>query len=242
MKRPGHYRYNVSQPWQGQAQPAPEPPPPDATKTPARPAGIASDVAVPLLQAGITGLLLGGLIALAAKALGAPVDGWQLWGVLALSFVTVAWMVLLLDTRKLLRVIEERWGVDLDGDGQIGQPERIRHELTVTVQLDKNHRKIIDTENLGIDAEQLILFARGIVAGRDFTEGTWGGEKAIFASLPKFRQVLAALEKDGIIERVNPGASNSTYRRTRPGRRFFEEVAGYSLTHTHAMGSRVQDE
>ena len=91
-------------------------------QTPTRQPGIAADCIVPLFQAIVTGALVAGVITFvlgqsdyAGKL--SPVF-FGVW----LSVAALAWLFLLADTRRLLRVIEELTGLDIDGDGQVGKP------------------------------------------------------------------------------------------------------------------------
>lgn len=93
------------------------------TAKPAREANVSSDVAVPLLQAAITGGLLAIPATLLAKALVPDADGLKLYAILASGFMCIAWMVLLGEHRKLLWLIEGVTGHDLDGDKSVGQPQ-----------------------------------------------------------------------------------------------------------------------
>jgi hypothetical protein len=98
------------------------------TETPVRGAGIISDLQVPLGQAITTGVLLGALVGFAADKWGLVTSAaglLSLWLQAAVVIGAVVWLVLLVDTRKLLRTIEKVVGLDLDGDGHKGQPERV---------------------------------------------------------------------------------------------------------------------
>jgi hypothetical protein len=94
---------------------------------PARPAAFGADLRVPIGQALVTGLLIGGLVAfLVARIL----PGWggvlDLWLGLGLAIAAATWLLLLVETRRLLWAIERVAGLDLNGDGAQGEPaERV---------------------------------------------------------------------------------------------------------------------
>ncbi len=91
-------------------------------RRPARSANIESDVAVPGVQALITGLIGGIAGGIVAMLVHAP-KPWA-WG-LAIGVITTAvtWILLLVDHRQLLWEIEEVIGRDLDDDGIVGDPD-----------------------------------------------------------------------------------------------------------------------
>lgn len=98
------------------------------TTIPTRPASFIADVVVPLVQALVTGALLGGLVVFALGELspGWAVEPFKVWAGVGLAISTVAWMVLLGQTRRLLWTIEKLTGLDLDGDQRAGKPtERV---------------------------------------------------------------------------------------------------------------------
>jgi len=95
---------------------------------PSRAANLASDLLVPLGQALVTGGLLAGLAVflLGELAPGWDVNRWKVWAALALGISAVAWLLLLGQTRRLLWSLERVTGLDLDRDGQAGEPaERV---------------------------------------------------------------------------------------------------------------------
>jgi hypothetical protein len=82
------------------------------------------DFLVPAAQAGLTGLLLGALLAALLWLFVPDLEAHPLaiWAGATLVIVAVAWLLLLVDTRKLLWNIERLTGQDLDGDQEIGRP------------------------------------------------------------------------------------------------------------------------
>ena len=104
--------------------------------TPGRLADLRSDVAVPIAQGAAVGIALGAAAGVIVLVFGFGLDGWQRWAmagkvtagaaVLATA-AAIVWLVI--DHRRHLWE-RERWlDRDLDGDGVIGEPERVRVEL-----------------------------------------------------------------------------------------------------------------
>jgi hypothetical protein len=92
------------------------------TAQPARSPDLVGDLVVPVGQSVVTGgLLAGGVVVLAALA-GWDGEWWRLWAGVAVVVASGAWVLLLMDTRSLLRKLETWTGVDLDRDGQVGEP------------------------------------------------------------------------------------------------------------------------
>lgn len=128
LQRDANVTYHESVPWQRGEQQRPAIPAGHELETaiPARPANLASDVAVPLLQAAVTGALVGLLALIAGSLARWDVDPLRLWAAVALAVAVVAWLVLLGQTRRLLWAVERLVGLDLDGDGRQGEPcERV---------------------------------------------------------------------------------------------------------------------
>jgi hypothetical protein len=131
-------RHDTATPW---AQPAPSrdlPPSGELeSQVPTRAASFQSDVLVPFCQAGVTGVLLGivGAVALFWPDLDAhPV---VVWLGLAELITCATWLLLLLDHRRLLWAWERPVNLDLNQDGQIDKPE----ERLVIVNAEASHRQ-----------------------------------------------------------------------------------------------------
>jgi len=97
-------------------------------RAPTRSATVDGDVVVPLLQSGVTALVGGGLGLVAGRAI-AGGEG-AVGGFVVGSFGTfgVMWSVLLQQHRKALWAVERITGLDLDGDGHKGRPDRSKSD------------------------------------------------------------------------------------------------------------------
>lgn len=196
-------------------RPDPGPPPSQETLVPARPAGLVSDVLVPLLQALISGGLLAGVIVFVIGQLRPrDPDLMTYWRLLALFLSTVFWLGLLGQTRKLLWAAERWFEVDLDRDGYRGDPSK--RTIDVKVQ-EGGHHTIVGARYLEMDDDNLIRFAQGLQKGRKLTEGTWAKDSAFPEGLNEFRKVRGRLLDRKLIEPIYPGRPNTSYRLTRPG-------------------------
>jgi len=108
---------------------------------PSRAAEVGADVIVPLMQSGITGVVGSGLLTWALAEFVPDYDGSlsRFFGFWALFLSAFVWVVLLVDTRSLLRTVERLVGKDLDGDGQVG-------ERVVVVGARQNQQEALDRE------------------------------------------------------------------------------------------------
>ena len=121
-------RYGTTAPWARPAQDLPQEVAEIETSQPARPADLVADLVVPFGQAMITGALLAGLFVVLLAEVVPDFDGdlLKVWAMIALGIAALAWLLLLVDTRRLLWAIEKLTGRDLDNDNQVGKPtERV---------------------------------------------------------------------------------------------------------------------
>ena len=91
--------------------------------TPSREPGFVADVVVPFFQCMVTGLLFSSLVTFLVGLTDYDGKLTPLWVGLMLAVATVAWLALLVDSRRLLRVVEKLTGLDLDRDGVVGPPK-----------------------------------------------------------------------------------------------------------------------
>lgn len=90
-------------------------------QTPARSAGVGSDVAVPFLQSAIT--------ACAGGIAGGVLFGWPGVAIGGGVIFSATWLTLLRSHRAALWITERILGADLDGDDVIGEPSTVRVEV-----------------------------------------------------------------------------------------------------------------
>jgi len=187
---------------------------------PSRAPTVQGDVAVPLCQAGITGLVVGLPVGVAAVALGSP-----LWvGACAFSSVTgIAWLLLLSDHRRLLRSIETVIGRDLDGDNRVGQVEK---PPTVRVEVEKKKdtgRSDWLLFDLSGSPSALQSLASGVLSGLSLSESEWSGSGRPF-SRSDFRALRSQLIERGLACWRNPGAPAQGVELTAVGRAVFRRL------------------
>jgi hypothetical protein len=182
-------------------------------RRPARAADLRSDVAVPCLQATITGLLAtvggGGVAALV---------GWDVLGVGAVVggvATGVAWYLLLRQHRDLLWDIETITGVDLDGDGKAGTPATTRLEVTIPATEQHGQQTLI-LDGLDATPEQLRTWARGMLQGR-MAESEWYGKGRLF-SKGQFYALRQEFIERGLMAWVNEQAHAQGTELTAVGR------------------------
>jgi len=113
-------RFRKAQPWVQAEQPEQQ----TEKATPTRPADPIADLAVPLGQAGATGIMLATVVVFLLSRTNYTGDIGALWVGLVLGISSLAWLLLLLDTRALLRTLETVTGKDLNRDGKVGK-ERV---------------------------------------------------------------------------------------------------------------------
>lgn len=160
-------------------------------------------VQVPLLQSVVTGLLIG-LCVLALAIVFDAIDPWKPALVAAMLGMVGWWVVSLagwksLTKREQVQVHHE--AVDHDNDPVT--PQVIRVELS---KVKENGHYSWNTFDLpdGVTNEMMSDLANGILnMHRKFTELEWCGTGKTF-SMPKFRQLRALLEINGMIELINP--------------------------------------
>jgi hypothetical protein len=138
-------------------------------KMPAREANMQSDVFVPLVQSLVTGLCAG-------------VGCGAIWDipvglVIGAASTGICWLLLMGEHRRLLWIIETIKGVDLDGDGEIGEPTTTRIEVDIT---DGKKKRAINID-FGFPQEKFVIFAKGILAGKSTSVNTWTGSGKLFS-------------------------------------------------------------
>lgn len=161
---------------------------------PARAGNLHSDVLVPFAQAAVTGTLT----ALSASLLSwlfitsdTTVNLYLFVGILVL--VTFAmWIKLLGVYNQLLWKAERFTGKDFDGDGVVGEPDRIVVEVRTP---DSSHVEFLHYE---VARDALEEFARAALSGESLAVNRWVGKQSPF-SRAQFEQLRSAMIADGIL-------------------------------------------
>jgi hypothetical protein len=187
-------------------------------RRPARAADLRSDVAVPCVQAVITGLLAtvgGGGVAALVNLAGANLDIAIVGGVVGSLTAGAMWWVLLQEHRDLLWEIETRIGIDLDGDGKAGTPTMTRLEVTIPATEQHGQQTLI-LDGLDATPEQLRTWAKGMLAGR-MAESEWYGKGRLF-SKGQFYALRQEFIDRGLMAWINPDAHAQGTELTAVGR------------------------
>lgn len=187
-------------------------------KTPTHPAGIESDVRVPLFQAVITGLMAGALLVVLGLGLGWGLT-WQTPAVVAMVSAFACWMLFLFDHRSLLRQVERVIMADIDGDGRVGEPE----PETVRVEVQEGERRWVFAD-LPVDLERLRLFARGALSGKPLAQASWTGRGGVF-SRGEYQRLLDEMLARGFAVWRNPAAHAQGLDLTGVGRAVLRRLA-----------------
>lgn len=183
--------------------------------------GITAPVTIPLLQAAITGLLAG--IAAGVLAAVLPVD-FSPWaaGVVVWAVTTfVSWLSYRGHWQALL---EKALGVDLNGDGQIGEPaepEPTPQPLRVELYQDGGRQgDFIDLPY----RDRLPALASGLLAGRQFSQTAWTGGGQLF-SRAEFEELRGELLRRGLARWKNENAPAQGLEVTPAGRAILKRIA-----------------
>lgn len=178
-------------------------------------------VGVPLFWSAIVAALLTMLAIYVAN-----VKSGRNWDPLLVFLIALVVCFLLTSTPswwKFLFRAETRLGVDLNRDGQIGDPWD-KHHLRVTIE-NQDDDLPLDTEELAWNRNSAIIFARSILNVDDLTEGRWGKRSSVFPQgMNQFRNIRSALEELGYLKRTG-GSNNSTWTLTEKGRQVFRHIA-----------------
>lgn len=186
-----------------------------------RPDPLRDGVAVPGLQAGITG----GVCGLAALAVCAwfELPAWGIAGTVAAVATAGAWLSY---RNRWQWMLERITGADLNMDGFIGQPLPQQPTLpppNIRVELASNNGNSVDYIDLPF-ADRLPQLAAGLQQGRTFALSTWTGNGALF-SRAEFEELRGELFKRGLAEWKNPEAPAQGIKLTAAGRAVFRHLS-----------------
>jgi len=177
-------------------------------------------VGVPLVKAGVYGLLFGLIAFITAWRLGAG-DPW-LWGMLAALAVTIIryagddllWLV--------LAKAEKITGLELDGKPGIGEQKVTAIDLTTKVGATRRTQRL----RIPASSEQMTQLGLGILGGVPFSEGRWTGKGKPF-SLDEFRELREYFKSAELLELVNDKSPNQGYQFNETGLEMFKHYVPY---------------
>ena len=178
---------------------------------------VGAGVIVPLLQALVTGLLVAIIAALVTAYY--KVTDWYFWAAISAALVIFGqWMFSQALWRRIVRLVEREWLVDIDGDGTIGEPEPQQPAQSIQVEVtDKNSGfPRTDFIELPFSEDNITQLAEGLKIGKPFTEREWcGAGKPL--SVNQFRKARVEMLRRGLIEQVNAKDARQGYRLTKAG-------------------------
>lgn len=181
-------------------------------RSPARSATFQADVAVPLAQSVITGLLLGSagvMIADTAKGIA-----------FGLACACAMWLILTEQHRQLLWNKETWTGADLDGDGVVGKPQTTRVEISET---DGKYRRLINLD-VDIPLQKLVKFAQGVQRGKSLSEREWTGTGRLFSDT-EFEELRDELMARQYARWRNPSHHKQGWVLTGQGKKVMRQLA-----------------
>lgn len=184
--------------------------------------GITAPVTVPFLQAAITGLLAGIAAGVLVAILGIEVSPWAAGAVVWTLATLGSWLSF---RARWQMVIERALGVDLNGDGRIGdEPEPpALPPLRVEVMQEGGRRgDFIDLPY----PDRLPELASGLLSGRrQFAQTAWTGAAGVF-SRAEFDNLRGEFLRRGLARWKNPQAPAQGVELTPAGRAVLRKLAG----------------
>ena len=183
---------------------------------------------VPLQQAGISGLLAGAFVMAICLKLNIQ-DGWFYALIGCMGVTIVMWTVLQFHWFNLT-ALEKFTGVDIDGDGAVGEPQEaaVKTVQVNVLEMTENGHVRVTVARFPLDEARLANLAKGLLQGTPFAERFWTGtDKPLDSrlSLDEFRAVRTEMLQRGLLAPVNPRATKQGYQLTRPGRAAMKELA-----------------
>jgi len=169
--------------------------------------GVEAGVKTPLLQAGITGAVACLLATLGVVTWHWPKGTPVIAGIVAFC---LAWWLLLIDTRRLLKTVERVVGRDLDGDGAIG--------FTVEVTDLTDGKKQVRYCHFPARPDQVVAFAAAMLNGQTTIYGNHGLSRRVFSRLRD--EAIAR----GLCTWVDPQSHTQGMVLSRAGEHVFERL------------------
>ena len=203
-------------------------PPPPAPKllTPSLQEGFSAAVTIPLAQSLITGALCGMTLTALCWALELKEPG-KIGLVGSMVTTTGVWIA---GAAAWTRRIERVLGVDLNGDGFIGQPPPASREPAppVRIEIVSDNGRVSDFLSLPAEPDQLKALGAALTAGDSFTTSRWTGPGGLFTR-SQFDQLKAELVNRGIL-RMAGQAANQGYCLTGKGKAVMRGFASMTTT------------
>jgi hypothetical protein len=180
-------------------------------REPARPAELAGDVAVPLAQAVITGVI-GGLV-------GGLLSGWAPGLVAGSLTFGASWLILLVDHRRGLWLVERLIGADIDQDGSVGEPARfVRVEVS---EKTKGGEKVKYSDIPASDKQLRELALALFVKRQPFSRKALAGKGKPFSD-PQFRKLQKVMRDADLLWPAGEG-HNAGFKLNSAGRQFLTQ-------------------
>ena len=170
---------------------------------------IEAGVKTPLAQAAITATVCGLLVILGCVFKSWPVAAIPTTWVIVFS---LAWWVLLLNTRGLLKSVERIVGRDLDGDGAIGFSVELTEPLA-----DRATDKMLFCHFVGVQPVHVVRFAQAAIDNRLTPEGAG-------LSRGKFGKVRSVALSRGLVTWRDPQYHAQGLDCSRGGRSAFQQI------------------
>jgi hypothetical protein len=184
------------------------------------------------LSVGLAGGVVAGVFANAQWHDVATVAQWSaVCSILAGTVTLAAWTVfvmidwhLSLDT--LLWLAEQAINIDINQDGQIGEPTPQPPARVVVELQDKNANGYDRARYLefGVPIDKLATFARSVLAGRQLSESVWTGRGGLF-SKSEFARMRGQMLEAGVLRWIHPGAPAQGIEVTAAGRQVLRQIA-----------------
>lgn len=170
--------------------------------------GVEAGVKTPLFQALLTGAAVGAVTAIITiwKDL-----AWPTPIVAAVISAALAWWLLLIDSRRLLKTVERVIGRDLDGDGEIG----FTVELTEPLAEPHQPPRMLFAHFKGVAPLHVVKFAQAAIDGRLTPAGSG-------LSRTKFNRIRAVTRARGLVRWRNEEYHAQGLTVTRGGKTAFK--------------------
>ena len=171
---------------------------------------VRAGLVVPLLQSVTIGMLVTIIASLILEYNG--ISGWFRWAALVgLSTILAFFLNGLRLWRYLVQLVERELHVDIDRDGEIGEPVR-------TVKVHVTQGNTTRRSELPF-ADRLPEFASGLLQGKPLTYAVWVSNQSAYKlfSAGEFRRLIEVMLDEGYIEQINPRDVSRGYKLSEVG-------------------------